>query len=362
VSNSGKSSNNLKDYKCVYPYGHRYVVKYKDGYEKRPCCISQPTKKYTQNIDDLLDNDVLQDVRNQMESGKMPDLCSTCTLAEKNGQTSWRQRAFTELYPINPSEGITSWDIRLDNICNLKCVMCNLDNSSKWNEDLDILKKYKNGSTADNRPKSDVNWLIDQTVNQAKHISLLGGEPFYSKNTLYFIKQLAEHKWNRENTHISLTTNGTKISNEWFDLLQQFRFINITFSIDGTENVNYLIRFPTSWEQFCKSVEQVKQNKTWTYSFNTTVSALNFPVLNQIKKYARPIWFKTWLEEPSFLSINSLKPEVVQNLSGIKSIDNYIQNNYSYSELGNDTMKQYLDDLDKRRGTDSKTVLPWCWI
>jgi len=177
------SKNNINNFKCVFPYGHIYVVKNKDGYEKRPCCVSQPTKRYTQNIQDLIDNDVLREVRTQMESGKMPDICSTCTLAEKNGLRSSRQRAFTDPYPIDPNEGITSWDIRLDNVCNLKCVMCNLDNSSKWIEDVDILEKYKIGSRADVTYKGDINWLINQTVNQAKHISLLGGEPFCSKNT-----------------------------------------------------------------------------------------------------------------------------------------------------------------------------------
>lgn len=348
----------ISKYTCAYPFGHRYVVKSKNGYDFKPCCFSNPTHQYFENIDSITISENLKKLQEQFLKGELPDICSVCKEAEQNNQKSWRQRSFNE---IDPSDGISSWDIRLDNICNLKCVMCNADNSSKWREEEDILKKYEIGKDYDNRKLADIDWLLKKTLGKAKYITLLGGEPFYSKNNLIFCNTLSQNIWNQNNTTISFVTNGTGISLKWIDVLSRFKKVVITISIDGTDDVNNLIRYPTNWNTFLDTIDIIKKQKTWLYNFNTTVSALNLPIITNIKKYANPLWYTNILQDPSFLHINSLKPDIVKQNTGIIHIDKYIERNYKYNDEGNKKMKNYLQDLDNSRGTDSKRILPWCW-
>jgi lipopolysaccharide export system protein LptC len=67
---------------------------------------------------------------------------------------------------------------------------------------------------------------------------------------------------------------------------------------------------------------------------------------------------------PNFLHINSLKPDVIYGVKKVKNKPAYVADlikNYSYNEDGNKKLKAYLQDLDNKRNTDSKRVLPWCW-
>ena len=35
---------------------------------------------------------------------------------------------------------------------------------------------------------------------------------------------------------------------------------------------------------------------------------------------------------------------------------------YKFDEKQNKVMQNYLLDLDKKRGTDSKKIIPWCFV
>ena len=68
------------------------------------------------------------------------------------------------------------------NTCNLKCIMCNLKNSSKWIEDNDIANKF-NGKHSIDTEKSfrndiDWDWVYNKCKGMAEFIHIAGGEPF----------------------------------------------------------------------------------------------------------------------------------------------------------------------------------------
>ena len=76
--------------------------------------------------------------------------------------------------------------------------------------------------------------------------------------------------------------------------------------------------------------------------------------------------------EPKLLDVNSLKPEVIDRFRGLlkySSISdrqnnwyNLLIDGYRYNDKNNKKMKIFLAKLDEKRNTNSKDVLPWCWV
>jgi formate dehydrogenase maturation protein FdhE len=93
-------------------------------------------------------------------------------------------------------------------------------------------------------------------------------------------------------------------------------------------------------------------------------------ILNFTSKYTKVIVGRC--VEPELLDVNSLKPAVIDNFSNFlsnTSVEEFyytwlmnLLEEYKYSNKNNEKMKNYLEKLDKVRNTNSKDVLPWCWV
>ena len=129
----------MSEYKCLESINSLYVEQTELGYNAIPCCAYQNKhKNYVPNIQDLLDNPVMNEIREGFkEDWKRPE-CIDCVHNEQMGKDSKRLRSLKR-----PANQITRWDLRPGNTCNLKCAMCNPWNSSKWYEDIDVFKKYR---------------------------------------------------------------------------------------------------------------------------------------------------------------------------------------------------------------------------
>ena len=276
---------------------------------------------------------------------------------------------------MNAKDKITVWDIRPENTCNLKCVMCNPRNSSKWAEDIDLFLKY---ADKENNPEKlarlkkefsirktlDWDWILERCINTAEKIYIAGGEPFYMKSVHDFLDKLSKQKWNRQNTRIEIQTNGVSNTDRFLSILEKFDNLMFLMSVDGWGSVNELIRFPTKHEVFVSNVEQLT-SLTDQFSFNITVQALNLPnvdkTVKKLSKWGHCSMHKLWT--PDYLDINCLAPVIIKEVSkstDLPQIKGYIDD-YEYNHNLRNKMLQYLKELDKARGTNSKKVLPWCY-
>jgi len=161
-------------------------------------------------------------------------------------------------------------------------------------------------------------------------------------------------------------------------LLEKFEEVFITISIDGVGDVNYIVRYPTDWDNFCSNVDLFYNKFPADINFNHTVSALNlldtFNIIEFTNKYVtHPT--KLIMDDciqPDLLTINSLKPDVIvefRKLLDASSISitynnwyNLLIDGYKFNEENNIKLKEYLSMLDNRRNTNSKEILPWCWV
>ena len=302
----------MSEYKCLESINSLYVEQTELGYNAIPCCAYQNKhKNYVPNIQDLLDNPVMNEIREGFkEDWKRPE-CIDCVHNEQMGKDSKRLRSLKR-----PANQITRWDLRPGNTCNLKCAMCNPWNSSKWYEDIDVFKKYRgqviNENSRQVRESLDWDWIYENCVDKAEIIYIAGGEPFYMKTVLKFLKQLSTHEWNCNNTRIQIQTNGVSNTPKLLNILSKFKKLEFSISVDGWGSVNDLIRFPTKHKDFLKNTQELVDLNCDHLYFNITVQAMNLPNVDKLVTKLQETWNGKCdvhkLTKPSYLAVNCLKP------------------------------------------------------
>ena len=120
------------------------------------------------SLEEAWNSDKMKDVRRQVLNDERPDVCEPCFDLEDQGVQSLRQRHITDsspesrinLYPdaldkLNddysmPFE-LPTIEIKVNNLCNLKCRMCNPLDSTQWKDWNSIVDHYK----------KEENYLVD---------------------------------------------------------------------------------------------------------------------------------------------------------------------------------------------------------
>ena len=102
--------------------------------EYRPCCLAEESIKKADGtnydisngdtIADAFHSEYMENMRKEFLDGGQPDTCAKCWALEESGGISKRMIS-NEKFGIHTDEkGITFLDLKLGNICNLKCRIC----------------------------------------------------------------------------------------------------------------------------------------------------------------------------------------------------------------------------------------------
>ena len=113
----------------------------------KPCCMYKDTLKkpngqeyliQTDDIQDILQSDELNEIKQRFLSGTQPRGCHRCWMEEISGKDSKRIRD-NQKYQNLINEAVIFdepkpryLDLKLGNICNLKCRICGPQYSSRW--------------------------------------------------------------------------------------------------------------------------------------------------------------------------------------------------------------------------------------
>ena len=223
---------------CVYPWVHFY---FNPQGKINACCtadINYPLGDYKINNIDF-NSESIQKFRQTLINNEMAPQCSDCYKTEDLGLTSNRLRAnkkFAHHIPIDPQPIIDNFklrylDIRLSNVCNLKCRMCSSFYSSKiaaedfkiWGETKFL---YDSNSTVCEKKLLQ---LCTNQINNLETIYFAGGEPLLSDFHYTLLDLLI--KYNKTDIHIVYNTNFT-IIDKVLDYWAKFSNINVGASID----------------------------------------------------------------------------------------------------------------------------------
>jgi hypothetical protein len=184
-----------------------------------------PLENLEQNPLSLLNTPRLKSGRKQMLNDEKPNECDYCWRIEDNNGDSDRFYKSAEIWSLPDHDAITSLtgdediypsylEVSFGNTCNLSCLYCGPEFSSKWVEELKeqgpvvLFSEFENGKkwtqgyqdldtlnykNREFNPYIDAFWKIfPEVYKHLKHYRITGGEPLLSKETFrsmdWFIK------------------------------------------------------------------------------------------------------------------------------------------------------------------------------
>lgn len=300
----------MKETYCKFPFKQLAIKNIAEGNVKRfwPCCNMGNDKGFYDVISTDLDNlkeldcdemfysPRMEQLRENLKNGIRDEACTVCWKQEDAGLVSHRQFEIKNIIegdePCDYNVELESLDITISNECNLRCRMCSPGNSNllmadyKYFEKNDLLKimpeVYINwsNSIAVSADKTKVLDWIHKNTHRIKLLKMSGGEPFYSKKTLELLDVFVK-TGNAKNTELAFHTNGTQFNDEVIKKIKQFKNNRHTISIDGVDKCYDYIRYPGTFIELEKSLENYFENVITNrkdFEINFVVSSLN--VLN----------------------------------------------------------------------------------
>ena len=393
------SINNNGQYRmCVQANTHR---------ETRGVCRKNNNEIMTADnasISEAMNCSLLKDVRLSMLKGERHPVCQRCNEEEDAGQNSRRvvdrrryeMRAernkntgnlncpsweaplvekqilksftikdaykFTDIDgSLKPNSPILHTDVRLGNLCNLKCRMCGPTESSPWKEDWYHAfgwKKFKYDGANDKYVnlkldnKNNVvidgfdpySWhertdIFNELVENAPNIEMIhisGGEPTLAKAQYDLLEKLIETDRAK---HISLDYNSNlvNIPDKCFDLWKHFRLVEIGGSVDGIKHINEYIRYPSNFQKIEQALRKIDNSDNINGWFTTTVQVFNvlyipelieWEIAQNFKRFninGKHIFFSMHhLHNPVYYNIRALPLEAKELVQ--QKYDNFLKN------------------------------------
>ena len=233
--------------KCSALYNHTNI---RAGNRIFPCCrFKKQIATFDGDLDNVLLSKEYSELRQRFDKEQIPE-CQKCWDEEDAGVESERQ-VFNKKWDENSREiKLRELWIGLDNICNLKCTMCNSDFSNQFDGKTITTKSLYN-------------------IPDIERMVFLGGEPLM--NGRYF--RLLE-RMNRGILHLTIITNGMfKVKNKWSELLKECKSVMFFISIDGYKDINDKTRVGSDWNIIEKNVADIE--KEWPVTFNTVLHKNN---------------------------------------------------------------------------------------
>ena len=365
-----------------------------------PCCISDHTegknraRNYSEdgdqffnlndhNIDKHMNSDYFKQIRLEMLNDVEPKACSRCYEEERKGVESKRQheskvyKDFDSSYAsrLTSEDGSIPLDLRfvelrLGNVCNVRCRTCNPASSSRWVKDykniVDSLD-FVNDGYAWLDHKHDFQWPEDEEFYNdlfecAPNMEVLyinGGEPTLIKAHWKFLDKLVE-SGRSKNIILWYNINMTNLPPNAISIWKEFKEARVCPSIDCLDSRNHFIRYPTDWQDVTKHLDMLLQEDALTVRITQTVSAYNYIYLDEFLKWAPCPVDMNFVYDPDYLSPAVLPPVVRQQIH--EKFRNTMGNRHELGTLlsmfnDDDWNKtkwehfcRYNDELDKIRG------------
>ena len=170
--------------------------------------------------------------------------------------------------------------------------MCGPGSSTEWAKEIDnnVNGEYSNlNQMSDGKSvyyfDNDVSLMYDKDLtfdNQFKNLplanirraSFLGGEPMLQSETFEIMSWWAENK-KSETIKIQMTTNGTNFTEQWKNLLKQFKNIKIAISTDGVDKTFDYIRTNGNWQKVKENVSELAKIENIKIVFSYTIQMYN---------------------------------------------------------------------------------------
>ncbi len=368
----------------------------------RPCCLAideivdDEGKKFQlvdASFDKIRDSQYMRDLRTQFIEGKQPQTCTRCWKEERSGRTSKRMHTLNRLKHMitdahwdEKSKPLIFLDLKLGNICNLKCRICGSWSSSTYaTEELQFVSRdnkkdnyhYKLLRAGAWPRTAESFWEeIDQHITDIRYIEFTGGEPFMIQEHFDMLKGIVD-RGIAHNVEIHYNTNGTQWPEGAEEIWQHFKTVEIAFSIDDLEQRFEYQRTNAVWSEVNENINRFRdlrqRHKNIELQVCSTVSVFNVFYLEKLASWIdrQGFNFIYWnmMHEPYYFSTGTMPDKAKQQ--AIRRLENadvgdfhrqefdriieFIRNGVS---LDGQILRMSIADLDWRRNQDLRDAHP----
>ena len=367
----------------------------------RPCCLAEEEivddngNKFdlnTANFANIQNSQYMQTLRQDFLDAQQPSACRKCWREERAGRTSKRMHTLDRLKHMLPDQ---SWtvdakplmflDLKLGNICNLKCRIC-----GSWSSSQFAVEELANlGPTEDRKtnhhyqmlkqgawPRENLTFWkeIDQVVDQIRYIEFTGGEPFMIQEHFDMLQRLVD-RGIAHNIEIHYNTNGTQYPEDADEIWKHFKLVEIAFSIDDIGERFEYQRTNAVWKEVCRNLGWFRTLREHYSNIRlqvcSTVNVFNVLYLEELAQWIdqQSFDFVYWnmMHEAYYFSISTLPAnaksaiatqlqQAVVNDSTRKEFTQIIDFMNRGVSLDGNILRMKIADLDRKRNQDLSVV------
>jgi len=377
---------NAKDYffhnaLCTLPWSGVFVNP--DGTVKN-CAVSKTSlgNLHNNTLENILLSDINVSIKTDMLNHTQNSRCNSCYKVENLSNNSsdtisnrnWYKKFGIKnlsLYDDPSNFDLTVLDLRWRNTCNLACVYCGPDLSSKWAAELNDTRFTINEEILEKNKK----YIFDK-IDNIEHVYLAGGEPLLIKENYELLTLLYEKN---PNVKIRINTNLATVDNAIFNKLLLFKNVKWTVSVEATDGEYEYIRYPGNWNKFYTNLINLK-NQHFDINFNMVWCVLNaesiFECIDRFSAdgFHENTFIIQCLSNPTTLDVRNLPKDKLEILKlkiknkipttnpsywlhkSLISMYNYIDTPMLNSNFNHTA--DFLNKLDQRRNLDSRQVFP----
>jgi len=271
------------------------------------------------SIAEVWNSSHMKTTRLQMLNNEIPTSCTKCFEEESKDIVSkrqwesavWKERLDIDSIVDNTSidgslpVSIPYFDLRLGNLCQLKCIMCSPHDSSAWVKDWKLqYPRYKTIELKKDQHWDDRNrdytWyqkgsFLDTMKDQAHYIKELyfaGGEPLLIPEH-YKILEFMVKSGNATNCILRYNSNGLELPEKLFELWNHFKEVKFNFSVDAVGTKNDYIRYPSKWDDVVANLERLDDTPSnITVNIACAVQLLNVLSIQDLVDWKESMNFK----------------------------------------------------------------------
>ena len=369
----------------------------------RPCCLAEDeitdtaSVKFnlaTANLQDVQQSQYMNQLRQDFLDGKRPATCRKCWAEEDSGRTSKRMHTLDRLkHMLDDSSWTTAakplmfLDLKLGNICNLKCRICGSWSSSTFaTEELSQMpdpafrkssfhyQMLRQGAW----PRENTHFWseIDRVVDQIRYIEFTGGEPFMIQEHFDMLQGMVDRGIAHQ-VEIHYNTNGTQYPEQAEEIWQYFRHVEVAFSIDDVGARFEYQRSNAVWSQVCENIKRFRAMRerllNMTLQVCCTVNVFNVLYLEHVAKWIdqQDFDFVYWnmMHDAEYFSICSLpessKTTIAAHLGSAlvssrtqREFDNVVTFMRRGISTDGSRMREEIARVDLRRGQNLCHIAP----
>lgn len=370
----------------------------------RPCCLAEEElvdnagEKFnlaTAQFSTIQNSHSMRKLRQEFVDGKQPQTCRKCWREERSGRVSKRMHTLDRLKHMLAHE--SDWtidakplmflDLKLGNICNLKCRICGSWSSSTFAaEELHWLRRDEDKKNNHHYhmlrqgswPRENESFWneINQISDQIRYIEFTGGEPFMIQEHFDMLQGMIDSGIAHQ-IEIHYNTNGTQWPTQAEAIWKHFKTVEIAFSIDDVGDRFEYQRTNAVWTEVCDNLDRFRKLRSRHSNIRlqvcSTVNVFNVYYLAELANWIdqQDFDFVYWnmMHEAYYFSISTLPDTAKQAVSKqldlaqvtythrleFQRIQQFMNNGAS---LDGNLLRMKIADLDRKRNQDLQQVEP----